>query len=260
MNPRAIWLIAKSVMLEAVRRREIYAIVLISCLIIGAVMMIDFFQIEGLTKFYREIALKIMSIATGLTVVVLASRQLPREFESRTIYPLMARPVTRFAFLLGKLFGVMLSAAFCFALFMGVFICGTFYLGGEIPWMIFAQYVYLQLMMMLILATLSFWFSMMMNFDAAITMGAIFFLTASTFINIVTYIYDYTTQIGQMVLRALVFVIPQLSLFDLSEKAVHAQAWEPLGLATMASLTLYAVFFAAIFISLANFWFRRREL
>ena len=63
---RAVWLIARTVLIEAIRRREIYAIVALSMLLIGAVMTVDFFQIEGLTKFYRDVALKIMSVATAL--------------------------------------------------------------------------------------------------------------------------------------------------------------------------------------------------
>ena len=82
---RASWLIAKSVLLEAVRRKELYAIVIVSTLMIGVVMSIDFFNLEGITKFYRDVALKVMGIATALTVIVLSARQLPREFEHRTI-------------------------------------------------------------------------------------------------------------------------------------------------------------------------------
>ena len=102
---RPIVLIAKSVLIEAVRRKEIYVIVLAASLLIGAVMTVDFFDIQGLTKFYREIALKIMGVATALTVIVLAARQLPREFENRTIYPLMARPISRMTFISGNLAG-----------------------------------------------------------------------------------------------------------------------------------------------------------
>ncbi len=85
MNLRAIGLIAKSVLIEAVRRREVYAIVLVSSLLIAAVLAMDFFELEGLSRFYREVALKLMGVATALTTIVLSARQLPREFEQRTI-------------------------------------------------------------------------------------------------------------------------------------------------------------------------------
>lgn len=260
MNLRAIGLIAKSVLIEAVRRREVYAIVLVSVLLIGAVLTIDFFQLEGLSKFYREVALKLMGVATALTTIVLSARQLPREFEQRTIYPLLAKPISRTTFLAGKLLGVMLAATFCFGLFMAVYIGGTIYSGGTVPWALFSQYVYLQMLMVLVLATLGFWLSMMLNLDAAITIGIIFYATASVFTNITSYLFDYMDAAGQAVLTVLVYIIPQLTLFDLTGKATHADAWEPLSAGVLAQLTAYGLVFAAVYFSFATFTFRRRAL
>ncbi len=257
---RSIWLIAKSVLIEAIRRREIYAIVLISVILIGAVMTVDFFHLEGIEKFYREVALKVMSLATALTVIVLSARQLPREFETRTIYPLMAKPISRSTFLLGKLLGVLLAASFCFAMFMLVYLCGTLYLKGTIPWVLFGQYIYLQLLMMLIISTLSFFLSMIMNLDAAITISSLLYISATTLSSLITYIYQDLEPIGQKVMLALVYLIPQLTLFDLSEKAVHASTWHPVEGAIIFQLTIYALIYSGIYFILALMSFRRRAL
>jgi len=257
---RKIWHIAKTVFIEAVRRKEIYAIVLVACVLIGAVMSLDFFELEGLTKFYREFSLRLMSAATAITVIVLASRQLPREFETRTIYPLLARPISRTTFLLGKLLGVWLSALFCFALFMVVYVIGMSLLGGTIHWALFAQYLYLQAAMMLILATLGFALSMLCNVDAAITFGVILFGLGATLSSIISYIYALSTPLTQKILLLLTYVIPQLMLFDLSEKSVHAETWDPLSFATMGILTLYALVFSGVYFSIAAGIFRRRPL
>lgn len=257
---RASSLIAKSVLLEAVRRREIYVVVLFCCILIAAVMTVDFFDIEGITKFYREVALKVMGVATAMTVVALAARQLPREFESRTVYTLLAKPISRMTFLLGKLLGVLLAAAFCFAIFMAIFVFGTFYLGGEIPWGLFLQHVYLQLIMMLILATLSFWLSMVFNLDAAITVGVLFFILASTFTNVTTYLYDYATGMGQAVITLLTLLIPQLVVFDLSEKTVHSELWSALSPGTLGVITAYGLAYVFVYLAFALLMFRRRDL
>lgn len=257
---RGFCLIARSVLIEAVRRREVYAVALLACLMIGGVMSIDFFGIRGLSKFYREVGLSIMSAATALTVVVLATRQLPREFERRTIYPLLARPIGRFTFLSGKLAGVMLAAAFSLALFMVIFIAGTAWLGGNIPWMHLVQYMALQLMQMLILATLGFFLSMVFNLDAAMTLGVLFYFLASTFTSVTTYLYDYNGLAGRVVLRALTWLLPQLVVFDLGEKTVHAESWPPLGWGVMGALALYAAAYAAIFFTAGYLRFRRRPL
>ncbi len=260
---RAVWLIARSVLIEAVRRKEIYVIVLLSTLFIGAVMTIDFFDVEGLTRFYREVALKIMSIAAALTVVVLAARQLPREFETRTIYPMLAKPVSRATFLLGKLAGVMCAAIFTFTLFMSVFLLGNLYLHGSLanfPWVLFLQYVYLQLLMMLVLATLSFWLSMLLNLDAAITIGIVLYSLASTMMSMFTFLFDVVDPLVKRVLIVLLYIIPQLTLFDLSEKATHAEIYDPVSLGIMGQLTAYALVFSGIYFGFAMICFRRRAI
>lgn len=257
---RKVWLIARGILIEAVRRKEIYAIVLISTLLIGAVMTVNFFNVPGLNKFYREVALNMMSLATSLTVIVLAARQLPREFESRTIYPLLAKPISRTTFLAGKLLGIMLAAAFCFAIFMTIYVAGVVHLGGKMPWGLFAQYVYLQMLKLLILATLSFWLSMLVNLDAAITLTVVFMLASSILTSAFSYIYDFVSPIGQFVIKVLNYALPQLTLLDLSGKAVHAEVWDPLTFSIMIALTLYALFFASLYFGLSMLWFRRRAL
>lgn len=257
---RGIWLIGQSVLVEALRRREIYVLILVALLLIALTFSLDFFGVRGLIKFYREISLGIMSLVTALMVIVLASRQLPREFEARTIYPLLARPIRRIDFLLGKLLGVMLSALFAFALFMTVYVAGRFYTGGDIPWLLFLQYAYLQVLQMLVLACLGFFLSMTMTLDAAITTGFLLYFFATTISRTMTFLHDHATAFVRGILTVLVYVIPQLTLFDLSGKAVHVELWEPLPAGVMLALTAYALAFAGLFLAGAAWRFRRRPL
>jgi ABC-type transport system involved in multi-copper enzyme maturation permease subunit len=235
-------------------------VVLVSLLLIGGVMMVDFFQLEGISKFYREVALKVMSAATAVTTVVLAARQLPREFTNRTIYPLLAKPVSRWRFLLGKLLGVLLAAGFCLAMFMAVFVAGSLYLGASVPWGLTLQFIYLQMIMMLILASLAFWLSLLFNLDAAITTGLLFYATSAVITSATSFLYDWVSGFGRIMLSLLIFLLPQLTLFDLSAKTVHSEAWSPLSAAVLGQLTLYGLVFVVIYTALAYFSFRRRPL
>ncbi len=257
---RNVLLIAWTVLIEAIRRREVYAIVTISVLLIGAVATTKFFNLEGLGKFYREIALQVMSIATGLTVIVIGARQFPREFENRTIYPLMAKPISRAAFILGKLLGVLAAGCFCLFLFMLVFLCGSWYLKTTIHPLIFVQFLYLQVLALLILTSLSFMLSLLTNFDASITLGAILYVTASVFLNALTFIYPFSSGVGKGLLKFLLFAVPQLSLFNLSEKVVHEEAWGAVPWDTVGLLTIYGAFYTLVFLGITYLLFRRKAL
>jgi Cu-processing system permease protein len=257
---RAVWLIAKSVLIEAIRRKEIYAVVLVSVLMIGAAMTVNFFHLEGIEKFYREIALDVMSLATAATAIVLSARQLPREFENRTIYPMMAKPIARSQFLLGKLLGTVMASTFCLALFMAVYFAGAMYLSHTVPWALMAQYIYLQILMTTIVSTMGFWLSLMLNLDAAITVCAVICLASSTISTIIVYISRDYSAMGRRILQFFIFALPQLQLFDLGDKATHGSDWPPLSASTLGMLTAYAAIYASAFFGLALLAFRRKAL
>jgi ABC-type transport system involved in multi-copper enzyme maturation permease subunit len=257
---RAAYLIARTVLIEAVRRREIYAIVLLSVLLIAFIASIDFFGLEGLSKFYRDMALKVMSTATALTTIILAARQLPREFEQRTIYPLLAKPVSRAAFMAGKLLGVLAAAGFTLGLFMAIFLAGNAYLDARAYPALFVQYVYLQMLALLIVAAMSFWLSMVLNVDAAITIALIMYFFSHVLTALLPIIYDQAHGYERWGIMALNYGMPQLTLFDLSERTIHGDKWSPLGAADLALLSAYGIGWAAVFFGFAYFVFRRRAL
>ncbi len=257
---RAVWVISWSVLLEAVRRREVYVIVFLCCLLAGMVMTLDVFGLSGLGKFYREVSLKLMGTATAIAVLLLATRQLPREFECRTIYPLLARPVGRFTFLLGKGLGVCAAAVFCMALFGVIYILGIRMLGGELHLVLFLQHAYLQLLQALVLTSAAFLLSLVLHYDAALVVGFLLYAAAGILSSAALMLYSLTHVVGRLLIRLLTFALPQLVLFDLSEKVVHGELWAPLGGQTLALLTGYALLYTAIFTGGAYILFRRRAL
>ncbi len=256
---RNLWLIAKTIAIEAVRRKEIYAIVLVSLVLIGGLRLAKFFDVEGLGKFYREIALKIMNVATGLTVILLAARQLPREFQNRTLYPLLAKPIGRSNFLMGKFMGVMLAAGFCYGLFMVVFLIGSLTIKLPVNNELFLQFIYLQFWNFAVLAGLAFLLSLLMNVDAAITISVILYLSSQILMSMLSYLYDYLNSLQQVLLLAIHFIVPQLSVFDLSGKVVH-EIWPPIASWAVLMLTAYGAVYTLVYLSASYLVFRRRAL
>ncbi len=261
-------LIARMVLIEAIRRKEIYLVVLAAILLSWWIFSIDFFNLQGISKFQRECVLHLMNFSVALTIIVMAARQLPREFTDRTIYPLLAKPVSRTTFLLGKMLGVWLAGLFVIIIFTIIFFAGNAYLGTTPNALLFFQHIWLQLIQMLILITLSFVLSMLLNIDATIVLSFIFWFISGTLFSILPIIYPAANTIAKWCMKVMVFVLPQLSLFDLSEKIIHSErnaethawTWPPLDIATMSQLTVYGVIYVIIFFAIAYFLFRRRPL
>lgn len=183
---------------------------------------------------------------------------MPREFENRTIYPLMAKPVARHEFLLGKYAGVVGAGVFCLGLFMAVVVVGAAIMGTPIRWTIFLQFVYLQCLLVGVLAALAFVLSMTLNMDAAITIATLVYLLGNVLTNALTMLYEFVGPVGRVLLTILNYAVPQPALFDLSAKVVHE--WPPIPASILGLATLYAGMFVVPYLGLSYAMFRRRAL
>jgi ABC-type Na+ efflux pump permease subunit len=77
------------------------------------------FSFQQEFQLLKDISLGAMSIFTSLLAIVAAARLIPQDIEDRTIYTILAKPVPRFEYLLGKIAGVLLLLAISI-LVMGV--------------------------------------------------------------------------------------------------------------------------------------------
>jgi ABC-type transport system involved in multi-copper enzyme maturation permease subunit len=201
-----------------------------------------------------------MSIATALAVIFLASSQLPREFDKRTIYPLLAKPISRFQFILGKFFGVVFAGIFCYFLFSIILLIGILYIKTQINLVLYIQNFYLVILMIGIIASLAFVLSLIAHQDAAITILALLFFLAQIYMTTLSYLYDYVSDFGKLILKIMNYIIPQISLFDLSAKLVHYEVWGPIASWAMIELTIYAFVYIFIFLGLSYFLFKKRPI
>ena len=69
----------------------------------------------------KDVCLGAMSVFTSLLAILATANFLPKDLEERTIYNILSKPIPRFAYLLGKLAGI-IGLLFLFTLLMsGVF-------------------------------------------------------------------------------------------------------------------------------------------
>ncbi len=97
--------IAGVVIKELYRRKDFYVLLVLTALITGVLGMINFFNDPTIVRYLKEVCLLLIWISSLVICITTAARQIPAECESRTIFPLLAKPVTRGQFLLGKFAG-----------------------------------------------------------------------------------------------------------------------------------------------------------
>jgi ABC-type Na+ efflux pump permease subunit len=126
-SPARICAIAGNTLLELVRLKVFYFLLLFGLLIIGSSAFMVRFSFQEQFQVLKDVSLGAMSIFTWLLAVLATAMLLPKDIEDRTLYTILAKPVPRFEYLLGKMLGVLLlllistlvmSAMFVIALYL----------------------------------------------------------------------------------------------------------------------------------------------
>jgi ABC-type transport system involved in multi-copper enzyme maturation permease subunit len=119
----SIFAIASVVIKELYRRKDFYVLFVLTALITLLMGSVSFFDDKNIARFLKDICLLLIWVSALVIAVVTTARQIPAEREQRTIFPLLAKPVTRGQVLVGKFAGCWLAcglALVVFYLFFGV--------------------------------------------------------------------------------------------------------------------------------------------
>ncbi|WP_395739684.1 hypothetical protein [Prosthecobacter sp.] len=110
-SPWRVWTMALATMTQLMRMKILPFLVLFCILLVGVSFGFSAFNPEqqlSQLKTWSLGSLQLFSIVFGIVATALL---LPKDIEDRTLYTILSKPVPRFDYLLGKLFGVLLLIA-----------------------------------------------------------------------------------------------------------------------------------------------------
>jgi len=98
--------IARNTFTELVRQKVFYFLMIFALLVIGNSAFMAKFSFQEQFQMLKDISLGAMSVFGSLIAILATANFLPKDMEDRTIYTILAKPVPRFSYLLGKLCGI----------------------------------------------------------------------------------------------------------------------------------------------------------
>jgi Cu-processing system permease protein len=117
-----IWAIASVVLKEMIRRKDFYVLFVITALITLVMGSVSIFNDKSISGYLKELCLLLIWICSLVIAISTTARQLHAEKENRTIFPLLAKPVSRAQLLIGKFLGCWIASGLALVLFY-VFLC-----------------------------------------------------------------------------------------------------------------------------------------
>ena len=133
--------IAVNTFREAVRDKILYSLLIFALLMIGSSVFISTLSIGDQVKIIKDMGLSMISLFGTLIAIFVGVGLVYKEIEKRTIYTIIAEPIGRHKFLMGKYCGLILTLLVEIAIMAsGFFLLLFFYPGSFDPALFIAIY------------------------------------------------------------------------------------------------------------------------
>src|SRR5437016_4491577 len=103
--------ITSNTLIELTRLKVFYVLLVFGLLLIGSSIFMAQFSFQQEFQILKDVSLGAISIFTSLLAIVATARMLPQDIEDRTVYTILAKPVPRFEYVVGKIAGVLVLLA-----------------------------------------------------------------------------------------------------------------------------------------------------
>jgi len=106
---------------ELTRQKVFYILLIFALLLIGSSIFMARLSFQHEFQILKDVSLGAMSIFTSLLAIIATARLIPQDTEDRTVYTILAKPVPRLEYILGRLAGVLLLLAISILLMTAMF-------------------------------------------------------------------------------------------------------------------------------------------
>ena len=253
---RNIWIIAKSTLKMEVRDKILVGIIIFALLYVGFELFLADLVLKELPM-VKSFALTGIYFFNAITALFLGTTSFFKDVDRKVVYFILAKPVSRAQFLLGKFFGL------CMVLLLTTAILGVAYLGliayehGGFDTLgllaIFMQYLEMALFIAFAIFVSTFSSSLL----SIVYTSAVFFLG-----HVVSSLTADAQQIGitgirYFLVEVLYYVFPNLEKFDVRNLAIHLVAMPFL---SFALAFCYALVYIIFLLSVSVLIFNRKEI
>ena len=200
---------------ELYRRKDFYVLFVLTAVITLVMGAVHFFNDPKIVRYLKEICLLLIWISALVIAIATTARQIPAERENRTIFPLLAKPVTRGQVIVGKFLGCWLAtgmALLVFYLFFGIMSGSR---DNRWPLLNYLQALWLQWVMLAVVVAL-------------VLLGSVVFSAPSSNVTICLFVVLGILMLGghlnqvalqqeepaRTILYTVYFLIPHLEWFD----------------------------------------------
>ncbi len=254
-----VFALAEVVIKELYRRKDFYVLFVMTAVITLLMGSVTFFHEPKIVRYVKDIALLLIWVSSLVIAVATTARQIPAERENRTIFPLLAKPVTRAQVIVGKFLGCWFACGLALAMFYGFFAVVSGSKDNHWPWLLYIQAIGLHWAALGIIVALALLGSVV--FTAPSSNATICFVVIVGILLLGRHLNAVALQQSEpmrSVVYSLYFLIPHLEWFDIRDFLTYGHHVVPWGDWLLAGV--YAAIYSSVLLLGTWLVFRRKPL
>ena len=241
---------------ESIRERVLYNLVFFAILMTLSGLLLGRLSIRQDEKILKDVGLASVELFGTLIAIFVGVGLVSKEVDRRSLYPLLAKPLDRREFVLGKFLGLSLTLALNTALMtLGLF--ATLYLTRGAFDANLLKAVYTIFLTLLLSVALALLFSTLASSAAFASICTVCAVMVGRFSDVIHNMAEVIPDAPLPLINFLYYALPNFANFDLKARVVYG---DPVSFADLAWLTGYALVYAGVALSAAMLVFERKEL
>jgi ABC-type transport system involved in multi-copper enzyme maturation permease subunit len=241
---------------ELIRSKLLYNVVVFAALLIASSMFVAQLTIGQWDRIILDQGLAALELGGGLVAVLVGVNLIAGEIERRTIFPTLAKPVSRGVFVLGRYLGLVLVLIANVLLMLGL-LALMLRLAGYGMSTIVLQAVLLIAVELALLAAVAVLFSSFSTPILAAGFSISFFLIGHLLSDLKAFSARSGSELARSATAFFYRLLPDLELLNLKSRAANAL---PVEGRFVISSACYGLAYAAVLLALGILIFRRRDL
>lgn len=252
---RAIGVIAFNTFRENLRDKILYNLLFFALLLIGGAVVLGGLSIMEHHKVITDTGLAAINLAGVIIAIFVGIGLVSREIERRTVYTIMARPISRTQFLIGKYVGLSMTLLVNVGVMFVVFLFTLWMTRAPIHFSLFQAIglIFVELLVVTAIALLFSTFSSA-TLSAIMTLG--FYVIGHLIADLKGIAQKGENEAVKAIMNGLYYVCPNLEFLNIKGQAARGVA---VSLPYHVLASAYGLMYAALLVAVACVILQRRD-
>jgi ABC-type transport system involved in multi-copper enzyme maturation permease subunit len=252
---RRILAVAANTFRETVRERVLYNLVFFAILMTLSGLLLRDLTIRQDEKIIKDLGLAAMDLFGTLIAIFLGVGLVSKEIERRSLYPLLAKPLSRTEFFVGKFAGLGFTLLVNVTV-MALAVYAALLLAGKPLPLSLLKAVYPMYLAFLLVVALALLFSSVTS-AALASVATVGLVVAGRFSDVIRNMRQVVPGTPGWLITFLYYLLPNFARFDFKGPVAYG---DYVPLTALGWLTLYAALYIAVLLGLGMTLFERRDL